>query len=49
MGTEGHSRFHYLWLGRVASRVLIETEKDILLVPPASKKFKHKKISREKV
>lgn len=43
MGTEGHSRYHYLWLGRVASRVLIEIEKDILLVPPITKKLKHKK------
>lgn len=43
MGTKGHGRFHYLWLGRVASRVLIEIEKDILLVPPASKRVHKKK------
>lgn len=49
MGTEGHSRFHYLWLGRVASRVLIEIEKDILLVPPVSKKSKNNKRIRAKV
>lgn len=38
MGTEGHSKFHYLWMGRVANRVLIETKKDILLVPPFSRR-----------
>ena len=34
MGTEGHSQRHYLFMGRTASRVLIETDKDLLLVPP---------------
>jgi len=43
MGTEGHSQFHYICLGRVATRVLTEIERDILLVPPASKKLKRKK------
>lgn len=49
MGTEGHSQVHYLWLGRVASRVLTEIEGDILLVPPVTKKFKSKKKTRKKV
>lgn len=34
MGTEGHSQRHYLFIGRTASRVLIEIDKDLLLVPP---------------
>lgn len=34
MGTEGHSQRHYLFIGRVASRVLVEIDRDILLVPP---------------
>jgi nucleotide-binding universal stress UspA family protein len=34
MGTRGHGRLHYLFIGGVASRVLSETDKDILLVPP---------------
>lgn len=34
MGTQGHSRIHYLFMGRVAHGVLRETTKDILLVPP---------------
>lgn len=34
MGTEGHSQRRYLFIGRVASRVLIEIDRDILLVPP---------------
>ena len=34
MGTQGHSRMHYLFIGRVAHLVLRETKKDILLVPP---------------
>lgn len=38
MGTEGHSQRHYLFIGRVANRVLIEIDRDILLVPPISKK-----------
>lgn len=38
MGTEGHSQRHYLFIGRVASRVLIEIDRDILLVPPTNKK-----------
>lgn len=38
MGTEGHSQRHYLFIGRVASRVLIEIDRDILLVPPKNKK-----------
>lgn len=38
MGTEGHGRRHYLFIGRVASRVLIEVDRDILLVPPKKTK-----------
>lgn len=34
MGTQGHGRLHYLFLGSVANSVLIETDTDILLVPP---------------
>jgi hypothetical protein len=34
MGTQGHGRIHYLFIGSVANRVLTETNKDILLVPP---------------
>lgn len=34
MGTKGHGKRHYLFIGRVASRVLIETDRDVLLVPP---------------
>lgn len=37
MGTEGHSQRHYLFIGRVASRVLIEIDRDILFVPPKKK------------
>ncbi|OGT45732.1 MAG: hypothetical protein A3E83_04675 [Gammaproteobacteria bacterium RIFCSPHIGHO2_12_FULL_41_20] len=37
MGTAGHSRRHYLFIGRTASRVLIEVDRDILLVPPREK------------
>lgn len=37
MGTQGHSQHHYLLIGRVASRVLIEIDRDILLVPPKKK------------
>ena len=37
MGTEGHSPRHYLFIGRVASRVLIEIDRDILLVPSKKK------------
>lgn len=40
MGTEGHSQRHYLFFGRVASMVLTEVEKDILLVPPKTKSKK---------
>lgn len=34
MGTQGHGRIHYLFMGRVANWVLAETDKDILVVPP---------------
>lgn len=34
MGTQGHGRIHYLFIGSVANWVLTETDKDILLVPP---------------
>lgn len=34
MGTSGHSKKHYVLLGRVASMVLYEANADILLVPP---------------
>lgn len=34
MGTQGHGKMHYLFMGRVAHAVLRETTKDILLVPP---------------
>ena len=38
MGTQGHNQHYYTWIGSVANRVLIEIDKDILLVP--SKKMK---------
>lgn len=38
MGTEGHSQKHYLYMGRVASQVLVKIDKDILLIPPKNKK-----------
>lgn len=38
MGTQGHGRIHYLFIGSVANRVLTETDKDILLVPPKTNK-----------
>lgn len=34
MGTQGHSREHYLFIGSVANWLLTETDTDILLVPP---------------
>lgn len=34
MGTQGHGRKHYLFIGSVANWVLTETNSDILLVPP---------------
>lgn len=34
MGTQGHGRIHYLFIGSVASWVLAETNNDVLLVPP---------------
>lgn len=34
MGTQGHGRLYYLFIGSVANWVLKETNKDILLVPP---------------
>lgn len=34
MGTQGHGKLHYLSMGRVANRVLKETNKDIFLIPP---------------
>lgn len=37
MGTEGHSQRHYLFMGRTASRVLIEIDRDLLLIPPHKK------------
>jgi nucleotide-binding universal stress UspA family protein len=37
MGTEGHGQHYYLSMGRVASKVLIEIDRDILLVPPNKK------------
>ena len=40
MGTEGHNERHYLFIGRVASLVLLETDRDVLLVPPKQKKLK---------
>ena len=33
MGAEGHSQRHYLFIGRVASRVLMDLDRDVLLVP----------------
>jgi nucleotide-binding universal stress UspA family protein len=33
MGTQGHGRLHYLFIGSVANWVLTETDKDILLIP----------------
>lgn len=38
MGTQGHAKLHYLFIGSVASRVLTETDKDILLIPPMTEK-----------
>ena len=43
MGTEGHSARHYLFIGRVANLVLMEIDRDILLVPPKNKGKKLKK------
>lgn len=40
MGTQGHGKMHYLFMGRVAHAVLRETEKDILLVPPKKYELK---------
>lgn len=34
MGTQGHGRLYYLFIGSVANWVLTETSKDILLIPP---------------
>ena len=34
MGTQGHGKAHYNYIGSVASWVLSETDQDILLVPP---------------
>lgn len=34
MGTSGHSKQHYVLLGRVATMVLYEANADILLIPP---------------
>jgi nucleotide-binding universal stress UspA family protein len=33
MGTQAHSKAHYLFIGSVANWVLAETDKDILLIP----------------
>lgn len=38
MGTQGHGRIHYLFIGGVANRVLIDGNKDILLIPPKMRK-----------
>lgn len=38
MGTQGHGRRYYLFIGSVANWVLTETDKDILLVPPKTSK-----------
>lgn len=38
MGTQGYGRRHYLFIGSVANWVLTETDKDILLIPPKTKK-----------
>jgi hypothetical protein len=47
MGTQRHNAYYYKWLGSVASRVLIEIDKDILLVP--SKRIKRiKKMATRK-
>lgn len=34
MGTQGHGKMHYLYIGSVANRVVTEVDKDVLLVPP---------------
>ena len=34
IGTQGHGRMHYLFIGSVANWVLTECDSDILLVPP---------------
>lgn len=34
MGTQGHGKMHYLFIGSVANWVLTEVSSDILLVPP---------------
>jgi len=34
MGSEGRSKIHHLYIGSVANWVLIDTKKDLLLVPP---------------
>lgn len=38
MGTQGHGLHHYLFIGSVAQWVLANGNKDILLIPPKSKK-----------
>lgn len=38
MGTQGHGKHHYLSIGSVAQWVLTDCDKDILLVPPKSRK-----------
>lgn len=40
MGTKGHGKRHYLFIGRVASLVMLEIDRDILLVPPKEKNKK---------
>lgn len=41
MGTQGHKKHYYNWLGSIASHILIEIDNDILLVP--AKKRPHTK------
>ncbi len=37
MGTQGHGRNHYIFIGSVANWVLLDTNKDLLLIPRIAK------------
>lgn len=47
MGTQGHTKKHYSWLGSIASHILIEIDNDILLVP-CIKPHHKKQVTSEK-
>ncbi len=37
MGTKGHGKQQHLFMGSVANRILIDANKDVLLIPPTTK------------